>query len=212
MSLRATLPRALLGLAVVAGALGLALNRGSLDPALIESTIGELGWWAPLGHVVLFALGTVLFMPGSLFGLAGGVLFGPAWGTVVNLAGATLGATAAFLTARYLAADRIRRMASGRLAGLVSFVEGEGWRFVAFACAARGHGPLEPSGPARGTSLLSATGLGRGRRRTSRILHGDQRDCRADVLSGVVVAALIGERRTVCLDLAQRATPLRGVE
>ena len=92
----------------------------------------SLGLWAPVAHVVLFALGTILFVPGVLFGLAGGALFGPVWGTVLNLAGATLGAAAAFLVARYLAADWVRRKAGGRLGRLVAGVEAEGWRFVAF--------------------------------------------------------------------------------
>src|SRR6516165_8653475 len=91
-----------------------------------------LGLWAPLGHILLFALGTALFVPGAIFGLLGGALFGPLWGAVLNLAGATLGATAAFLAARYVAADWVRRKAGGRLDRLITGVEAEGWRFVAF--------------------------------------------------------------------------------
>jgi len=42
-------------------------------------------------------------VPGAIFALAGGALFGPLWGSLWNLLGATLGATLAFLLARYLA-------------------------------------------------------------------------------------------------------------
>jgi uncharacterized membrane protein YdjX (TVP38/TMEM64 family)/rhodanese-related sulfurtransferase len=126
------LPRLALGLALLAAALWLALNRDRLDPTLIENSIRSLGLWAPVAHVVLFALGTILFVPGALFGLAGGALFGPVWGTILNLAGATLGATAAFLVARYLAADWVRRKVGGWLARVIAGVEAEGWRFVAF--------------------------------------------------------------------------------
>jgi rhodanese-related sulfurtransferase len=49
----------------------------------------------------------------------------------LNLAGATLGATAAFLVARYVAADWARRKAGARLDRLIKGVEAEGWRFVA---------------------------------------------------------------------------------
>jgi uncharacterized membrane protein YdjX (TVP38/TMEM64 family)/rhodanese-related sulfurtransferase len=132
MTLRAVLPRLLLGLVILAGALGLALNRDQLDPGAIEGAIHNLGLWGPVAHVALFALGTVLFVPGALFGLAGGVLFGPVWGTMLNLVGATLGATAAFLIARYVAADWVRRKAGARLERLIKGVEAEGWRFVAF--------------------------------------------------------------------------------
>jgi rhodanese-related sulfurtransferase len=60
------------------------------------------------------------------------VLLGPVWGTIANLAGATLGATAAFLVARYVAADWVRQKAGARLDRLIKGVEAEGWRFVAF--------------------------------------------------------------------------------
>ena len=119
-------------LAIAGAAIWLALNRDRLDPALLESAMRDLGPWAPLAHVALFALATVLFVPGAIFGLAGGALFGPLWGTLLNLVGATLGATAAFLVARYLAADWVRRRAGPRLERLIAGVEAEGWRFVAF--------------------------------------------------------------------------------
>lgn len=124
-------PRLLLSVAIVAGVLWLALHRGELDPVLIENAIRSLGPWGPAAHVALFALGTVLFVPGALFGLAGGVLFGPVWGTILNVAGATLGATVAFLVARYVAADWVREKAGARLDRLIKGVEAEGWRFVA---------------------------------------------------------------------------------
>jgi uncharacterized membrane protein YdjX (TVP38/TMEM64 family)/rhodanese-related sulfurtransferase len=118
---------------IIAGAaIWLALNFDKLDPALVEATMRDLGAWAPVGHVVLFALGTIVFLPGAIFGLAGGVLFGPLWGTILNLAGATLGATAAFLVGRFVAADWVRGRAGPRLQRLIDGVEAEGWRFVAF--------------------------------------------------------------------------------
>jgi uncharacterized membrane protein YdjX (TVP38/TMEM64 family) len=132
MTVRAILPRVLLALTIAAAAIWLAFNLDQLEPALIESSIRDLGLWAPLAHVVLFAIGTILFVPGAIFGLAGGALFGPLWGTLLNLAGATLGATASFLIARYLAADWVRRRAGQRLERLIAGVEAEGWRFVAF--------------------------------------------------------------------------------
>jgi uncharacterized membrane protein YdjX (TVP38/TMEM64 family)/rhodanese-related sulfurtransferase len=94
--------------------------------------VQNLGALAPLGFIALFALATVLFLPGAIFGLAGGALFGPLWGSVWNLIGATLGATLAFLVARYVASDWVARRAGGRLKELIEGVEAEGWRFIAF--------------------------------------------------------------------------------
>lgn len=131
MTLRSTLPRLAVGALVAGAAIWLTLERDRLDPALVESAIRDLGAWAPLGHAALFAVGTVLFVPGAIFGLAGGVLFGPLWGTLLNLAGATLGATAAFLMARHVAAGWTRARSGRWMDRLVAGVEAEGWRFVA---------------------------------------------------------------------------------
>lgn len=132
MTPRFVLPRLILGLAIVASAFWLAFHRDQFDATVVEGAIRDLGLWGPVAHVALFALGTVLFIPGALVGLAGGALFGPVWGTMLNLAGATLGATAAFLVARFIAADWVRGKAGGRLERLIKGVEREGWRFVAF--------------------------------------------------------------------------------
>jgi uncharacterized membrane protein YdjX (TVP38/TMEM64 family) len=70
--------------------------------------------------VVVYALASVLFLPGMVMTLAGGALFGPVWGALINLLGATLGATAAFLVTRYLGADWVSRRLGGRLKDLVT--------------------------------------------------------------------------------------------
>jgi uncharacterized membrane protein YdjX (TVP38/TMEM64 family)/rhodanese-related sulfurtransferase len=81
---------------------------------------------------MLFALATVAFAPGVIFSLAGGAMFGPFWGTLWNLTGATVGAILAFLIARYIAADWVARKAGGLLKRLIDGIDAEGWRFVAF--------------------------------------------------------------------------------
>ncbi len=133
MNPRRLLPRLLLFAGIAAAAvLWAGLYRDQLDPSALDAWLSDLGVWAPVVYVALFATGTVAFIPGSLFALAGGALFGPVWGTVLNLLGATIGASVAFLVARYLASDWVARKAAGRLKRLVTGVEAEGWRFVAF--------------------------------------------------------------------------------
>ena len=132
MTPRRLVPRVALALLVAALIAVAALNRERIDPAVLDAWIAGLGGWAPIGYVAVYALATIAFVPGTIFGLAGGALFGPVWGTVFNLLGATCGATLAFLVARYLAADWIARRAGGRLGRLIAGVEAEGWRFVAF--------------------------------------------------------------------------------
>jgi uncharacterized membrane protein YdjX (TVP38/TMEM64 family)/rhodanese-related sulfurtransferase len=126
-----SLSRIALGASLVAAAVLALPVKGQLEFTVLDATLRGLGIWAPAAFISGFAFATVLFVPGSLFGLAGGMLFGPIWGTVWNLIGATLGAIASFLVARYLAGDWVTKKIGGRLQVLVQGAEAEGWRFVA---------------------------------------------------------------------------------
>jgi uncharacterized membrane protein YdjX (TVP38/TMEM64 family)/rhodanese-related sulfurtransferase len=132
MRMGRSLLRLALALLLVTAAVWATIHRGQIDLAMLDTWLGSLGLWAPIGYVVLYALGTVAFVPGVLFSLAGGALFGPFWGSIWNLTGATLGATLAFLAARYIAGEWVTRKAGGLLKRLIDGVDAEGWRFVAF--------------------------------------------------------------------------------
>jgi len=119
-------------LLLATGVVAAVVYRDLFDVAALQSWVQGSGVAAPLLFMFAYAIATVLFLPGSLLTLAGGALFGPLWGTLYNLTGATLGATLAFLIARYLAADWVTRKASGKLQQMIEGVENEGWRFVAF--------------------------------------------------------------------------------
>lgn len=106
--------------------------RDQFTAVALEQLLDEAGMAAPLLFVGLYAIGTTLFLPGSVLTLAGGALFGPVLGTFLNLTGATLGAMLAFLIARYLAANWVESKTGGRMKQLKEGVEKEGWRFVAF--------------------------------------------------------------------------------
>jgi uncharacterized membrane protein YdjX (TVP38/TMEM64 family)/rhodanese-related sulfurtransferase len=122
----------LLLLLLLAG-IGVAIAyREQLDAEAVQAWVSGSGGAGPLVFMGLYALGTVLLLPGAVLTLAGGALFGPLWGALYNITGATLGATLAFLVARYLAADWVERNSGGRLRQLKQGVEREGWRFVAF--------------------------------------------------------------------------------
>ena len=127
-----TLMRTTLLLALIAGIVLAVAFRDRFDAAALEASVQGSGAAAPVVFMAVYALATVLFLPGSVLTLAGGALFGPVLGTLYNLTGATIGATLAFLVARYLAGAWVERRAGGRLGRLKQGVEAEGWRFVAF--------------------------------------------------------------------------------
>lgn len=124
---------AAIALLIVAGAAvtvwGFSLG---LTTETLMAWIEWLGIWASIGFALLYALATVAVVPGGIFDLVGGALFGPVLGTVVNLLGGTLGAVLAFLVARYVARDWAQRKAGPRLQGIMRSVDDEDWRFVAF--------------------------------------------------------------------------------
>ena len=84
----------------------LARQAGRWLPGFAQWVAG-LGAAAPIIFAAAYIVATVLLVPGSLLTLAGGALFGVLRGTLIVLTSATIGASAAFLIARYLARDRV---------------------------------------------------------------------------------------------------------
>jgi uncharacterized membrane protein YdjX (TVP38/TMEM64 family) len=95
--------------------------------------VESLGWLGPLVFILGYAVATVAFIPGSLLTLAAGAIFGLVQGTIYTLVGATLGASAAFLVARYGARGWIERRIAGnaRFAAIDRAVGKEGFKIVA---------------------------------------------------------------------------------
>jgi uncharacterized membrane protein YdjX (TVP38/TMEM64 family) len=127
-----TVLRWLLGLTLLAAVVAAVVFRDRFDAAALQGWVEGAGAAGPLLFMAIYALATVLFLPGSVITLAGGALFGPVWGTLWNLTGATIGASLAFLISRYLGADWVERRAGPRMKRLDDGVSAEGWRFVAF--------------------------------------------------------------------------------
>ncbi len=117
---------------LIAGIALAIVYRDQFNEAEIKSWFDQLGVFAPILFIAVYAIATVFFLPGSIITLAGGALFGPVWGTFYNLTGATIGATLAFLVSRYLASDWVKDKTGGKLKRIIEGVESEGWRFVAF--------------------------------------------------------------------------------
>ncbi|MCD7032654.1 TVP38/TMEM64 family protein [Metabacillus sp. GX 13764] len=77
-----------------------------IDPQLLKNRILSIGIFAPIVYIVLYAVRPFILFPASLLSLAGGLAFGPVFGTIYTIAGAVLSAAAAFLAAKKLGAER----------------------------------------------------------------------------------------------------------
>ncbi len=98
----------------------------------LRDWISDTGYWGPVLLAALYVVATVLFVPGTLLTLVAGALFGLAIGVVTVSIGSTLGASLAFLIARYAARDKVAAMASGnRHFDAIDQAIGEGgWKIV----------------------------------------------------------------------------------
>ena len=117
---------------LIVGISAMVIYRDQLDAAVLEDWVKNAGILGSVLFMALYAIGTILFFPGSVLTLAGGALFGPVWGTVFNLTGATVGAAISFVIARHLLSDWVEIKTGGRMKQLKDGVENEGWHFVAF--------------------------------------------------------------------------------
>jgi len=76
------------------------------DLTLSELFLAGMAWvqdnpFAPLAYIFIYALRPLTLFSSVLLTLAGGFLFGPAWGVIYTVIGANLSATVAFFIGRY---------------------------------------------------------------------------------------------------------------
>jgi uncharacterized membrane protein YdjX (TVP38/TMEM64 family) len=125
---------------IVWGAIALALVAAlalwSTPPAkeamkTATDAIEQMGPWGPVAFAAVYIVAVVLLVPAAPMTLAAGVAFG-AWAFPLVLAAATVGATLAFLVARYVARGRLTKYLEkrARLRAVDKAVSDEGWKVV----------------------------------------------------------------------------------
>jgi uncharacterized membrane protein YdjX (TVP38/TMEM64 family) len=131
--LRPVLVVALIAAGIVAArALGLGEAIRLENLSRLKQWIESYGALAPVIFIVGYVLAAVLFVPGLPMTVLGGVVFGPVWGTAYVWIAATVGASLAFLVARYAVRSTVERwvQASPRVATIDGRVAEHGWRIV----------------------------------------------------------------------------------
>ncbi len=104
--------------------------------ALLEGMqvwVKGLGPWGPAVFAAIYAVWTVLFLPGAALTLAGGAIFGLVDGLLAVWVGASVGLALSFLIARYLARQKVSALASANPKfGAIDRAIGQGgWKIVA---------------------------------------------------------------------------------
>lgn len=125
---RASLLLALAGIVLV-------IRAAPVDLLLqaLRTWIAGLGPWGPVIFALIYAVWAVAFLPGSALTLAGGAIFGLGVGFAAVICGATLGAALSFLIARYVAREKVSKMARSnpKFGAIDQAIEEGGWKIVA---------------------------------------------------------------------------------
>ncbi|WP_461204841.1 TVP38/TMEM64 family protein [Clostridium sp. DL1XJH146] len=93
------------------------LNIQNVSPQVIKQFVLSFGIYAPMIYILAYILRSVLFFPASIFTIAGGLTFGPVWGTIYVVIGASLGAYLSFFLSRILGKEVINKWIGSRITG-----------------------------------------------------------------------------------------------
>ncbi len=77
-----------------------AVRASGVEPAAVAAYLESMGPWAPVMFILVLVVGTLFFVPATLFTIAAGLLFGPVYGTLFAWAGLNLGAVPSYFIGR----------------------------------------------------------------------------------------------------------------
>ena len=97
------------------GLRALGIRPDDVTPDKVRTLILSFGVWAPIVYLAAYGQ-PIVPLPASIMTITGGLAFGPLWGTVAALAGATVRACNEFLIARLLGRQAVERLLRGKLA------------------------------------------------------------------------------------------------
>ena len=89
----------------------------TLTPERIGTFVRSFGVWAPLVYLVGYGQ-PIVPLPASIMTITGGLVFGPLWGSLAALTGATIRACTEFLVARLLGREAVAKLLKGKIASL----------------------------------------------------------------------------------------------
>lgn len=119
---------------LVAAAIGVFVWLPQANDTLVSALewIDSIGPWGPVLFVIIYIIGCVLFVPGSLLTIGAGMIFGLFVGTITVSIGSTLGAGAAFVLARTVLREWVDKATAAmpRFQALDEAVGREGFKVV----------------------------------------------------------------------------------
>ena len=106
--------------------------REFLTRQSLSRFLEEVGFWAPLIFMFVYAAGICLFVPGTLLTALGAAIFGAYWGFLYVWVGAMAGASTAFWIGRTLGREFAASLIGGRLRKYDDAIERNGFATVLY--------------------------------------------------------------------------------
>jgi uncharacterized membrane protein YdjX (TVP38/TMEM64 family) len=106
--------------------------KGYLTAEALGRFLEEVGLWAPVVYMAVYAVGVCLFLPGTLLTGLGAAIFGSYWGFLYVWIGAMLGASAAFWIGRTLGREFAASLIGDKLKKYDDAIERNGFATVLY--------------------------------------------------------------------------------
>jgi len=100
-----------------------------ISPERVKTFMLSFGFWAPAIYLAVYGQ-PIVPLPASIMTIAGGLAFGPLWGWLGALAGATTRACGQFVIARALGREAVAKLLKGKAASLDAKIGANGFQTV----------------------------------------------------------------------------------
>jgi uncharacterized membrane protein YdjX (TVP38/TMEM64 family) len=130
MRKRSWIFKTVLLVAIIGGLLWFNHSVLHLSPTLIQKWIISFGWAAPVLYILIYTVRPLILFPASILSLTGGLAFGPLWGMLYTVIGATMGAVLSFISARVLGKRLIQKKWVGQWHKVEKQLEERGFLYI----------------------------------------------------------------------------------
>jgi uncharacterized membrane protein YdjX (TVP38/TMEM64 family) len=105
---------------------------GGINQQQLQLWLQQMGIWAPIIYILVYAIATIFILPSTPLNLSGGAIFGSVWGTVWTSIAAVLAAVLAFGFSRTIGQKFVKQKLAGKWQSLDREME-QGGFFYMFA-------------------------------------------------------------------------------
>jgi uncharacterized membrane protein YdjX (TVP38/TMEM64 family) len=105
---------------------------GGINQQQLQLWLQQMGIWAPIIYILVYAIATIFILPSTPLNLSGGAIFGSVWGTVWTSIAAVLAAVLSFGFSRTIGRKVVEQKLAGKWQSLDREME-QGGFFYMFA-------------------------------------------------------------------------------